>query len=104
MERAEMALKQQKEQQEKQKNMTITMNNPDGKSIKMTLEEMNKLFNHQKMEMEKMNKINENLENMVFQLQCQLEIKSQELSNIKQQEKVEEKVEVKSKIEPDFII
>lgn len=99
MERAEMALKQQKDQQERQKNMTITMNNSDGKSIKMTLEEMNKLFNHQKMEMEKMNKINENLENMVFQLQRQLAIKSEELVYIKQ----EEKVEVKSKIEPDVI-
>ena len=99
MERAEMALKHQKEQQEKQKNMTITMNNPDGKSIKMTLEEMNKLFNHQKMEMEKMNKINENLENMVFQLQRQLAIKSEELINIKQKENVEDL----SKIEPDVV-
>jgi hypothetical protein len=51
------------------------------------------------MEMEKMNKKNENLENMVLQLQRQLAIKSEELVNIKQ----EEKVEVKSKIEPDVI-
>ena len=46
-----------------------------------------------------MNKINENLENMVFQLQRQLAIKSEELINIKQKENVEDL----SKIEPDVV-
>ena len=95
MERAEVALKQQQAQKE----MQITMNNPDGKSVKMTLEEMNKLFNYQKVELDKMNKKNENLENMVFQLQRQLALKSQELTKL--QEEQEHKKE-KSKTDPEI--
>ena len=95
MERAELALKQQ----QAQKDMQITMNNPDGKSVKMTIEEMNKLFNYQKVELDKMNKKNENLENMVFQLQRQLALKSQELTKL--QEEQEHKKE-KSKTDPEI--
>ena len=59
------------------------MNNSDGKSVQMSLDDMNKLFNYQKQELNKMNETNQSLENMVFQLQQQLALKSEELCQMK---------------------
>jgi len=79
LQRAEMAMKHQ----QSQKDMKITMNNSDGKSVQMSLDDMNKLFNYQKLELNKMNETNQSLENMVFQLQQQLALKSEELCQMK---------------------
>ena len=59
---------------------------------------MNKLFDYQKAELDKMKKKNENLENMVFQLQRQLAIKSQELTNLHEEQEIKKE---KSKTEPE---
>ena len=44
---------------------------------------LTKLFNYQKQELNKMNEANQSLENMVFQLQQQLALKSEELNQMK---------------------
>ncbi len=72
-ERAEMAMKKQQQQQQ---DIKITMNKDDGKSVQLSIDDINKLFNYQQNEMKNLQEKNKKLEDMVLQLQRELVLKS----------------------------